>query len=504
VGASTNTVDSNISGLAFAQETLGSPGVLSTGPWFGLDPNSYKDFGAAVKMTKRETINAARQMRKSIVSGIDVKPGFQLDMLSSNMYAILQGFMFAAWREKPTFSNGPGSVNPAVSSVSSTQYTVASLGAGVLTTHIIFAQGFGVAGNNGLKFPSASSATTITASGLATEASPPTTARINVVGFQGASADLALTVSGGIPTLGSTVLDLTTMGMIPGEWVWIGGDTTGTKFATAASNGFYRVTSIATHAIVFDRFPIGMAADTGTGVTLQVFFGQVIKNEALPANQKFYTYSIERQLNATNVETMLGCGGNKLDFNIKMNDKVTVELDFMGLTTAETTSANAGTRVGINLAETVYSTATDFPRLRIIDDTSGVDLATYVTDIKLAIDNKISIDNAIRNQLGGIDLTAGDFMVSASVEVYFSSFAAVTAIKANDNVGLDFAMVRNVGTSAVGWLLDVPYLTVGDAKAKVEKDKPVKLPLTTEASAHPVYNHTMLAVKFNYLPQAAL
>ena len=57
---------------------------------------------------------------------------------------------------------------------------------------------------------------------------------VKVVGFQGATGDVTATATG----LGSTLLDFTTLGLSAGQWIWVGGDTSGVKFATAACNGW--------------------------------------------------------------------------------------------------------------------------------------------------------------------------------------------------------------------------------------------------------------------------
>ena len=256
MGAGTNvTVDSNSSGLAFAEETLGSPGTLPGTPvWYPLEPNTYSAFGGMVKSVKRETINSTRQLRKGVLTGIDIAAGFQVDFVTKSLYVPMKGFMFAAWREKD---------NLLPSAVTSTVYTVASGGAAFTTTSLLYAEGFGVATNNGLKTVTASGGTSVTPAGGLTVETPPTGALITRIGFQGASGDITLTLTSGVVTMGSTVLDFTTLGLIPGEWLWIGGDSAALQFATAGCNGFYRMKTIAAHAVVFDRVAAGAATDAG-------------------------------------------------------------------------------------------------------------------------------------------------------------------------------------------------------------------------------------------------
>lgn len=489
-----NTISSNSTGLRYAEEVLGTPGTLPGSPvWNPLEPNSYGEFGPQVKTVARNPINASRQRRKGVVTDLDASAGFNSDFTQKTFYDLMQGFMFADWRTKPE------KVSTAVDDTGG--YTIASGGATFLANSLIFAQGFGVAANNGLKKVTSNTGTTVVTAGLADEASPPDDAKITVVGYEATSADITLTVSGGVATLGSTALDFTTLGLIPGEWIWVGGDATANKFATAADNGFYRILSVAAHAIVFDRTPNAPVTDAGTGKTIRIYFGHVIKNESDPDLIKMRTYQLERTLAAGGNEYVLGCAANTLAFDIKTADKITVDLSFVGMD-GETTdhgSEKAGDRPNLPKGNYAFNSSADFTRLRLLDDTGGgTSLATYLSDLKLSIDNGITPAKAI-SQLGAIDLTTGDFMVSGTVEAYFASTDAITAVRENDDVSLDFALVAK----NVGWLFDIPLITLGDARLKVEKDKPIILPLSLDAAAHETLDHTMLVGFYNYLPNAA-
>lgn len=493
-------VDSNVTGLYFAEETLGSPKVLPGSPvWYPVEPNSYGEFGAQTKTVKREPITASRQKRKGAVVGLDVAAGFNLDFTSKVPYIMMQGFMFADWRAKD---------NLPVTAVSGTQYTVASGGAAFLANDLLYAENFNVAGNNGLKVPTASTATTVSAPGLAVEASPPSTACITRVGRQGAAGDYTLTVVNSRAQLNCTAGNFSTLGLIPGEWVWLGGDTAITQFATATCNGWYRVFSVANLTLVFDRWPGDVngdpVADAGATKTIQLFLGHCIKNEATPALQKFRTYQFERFLGGTRYQYELGCGANTLKVNVKMNDKVTLDMSYVALDEDLTqVAAKAGTRATIE-KEVVFNSATSFSRLRLLGADGKTPVTSIMTDLTLTIDNGIEPLDGITNALGSVDLKASDFMVSGSIEAYLSTLAAVAAVKANPDCSIDFGMVENVGTNATGWLFDVPLLMLGDGRLKVEKDKPIKLPVNLDAAGHETLNHTLLAMRFAYLPQLAL
>ena len=488
-------VPSNGTGLAIAEEVIGTPGTLPGTPvWKPFEPNTYADFGGQTKLTPRNPITSTRQRKKGVVTDLDAAGGFNTDFVTEGLTDVLQGFLFADWRRK---------TNLVPTAVSATQYTVASGGAGFVANSLLFAEGHAIAGNNGLKVVSASTGTTVSAPGLAVE-TPPAAAKITRVGHQAASADLTMTVTGGVATLGSTALNFTTLGLIPGEWIWVGGDTAATQFATVANNGFYRIKTISANALVFDRQPSTSVTDAGTGKTIQLFFGHVLKNESSAILQKLRTYHLERQLTTTQFEYIKGAAANTMVINIKKADKITFDVSFVGLSTERTAVAKTGTRETLPI-QAAFNSSSDFTRLRFSDDTTNASLAAYVDEIKLTIDNGIDPVKAVA-ALGGIDINYGDFMVSGTINAFFTTYAAVDAVMNNDDCALDFALVTRSGADRlpVGWLFDVPLMALGDSRLKVEKDKPIMLPVSYDAAAHGTLDHTLLVMDFSYLPVLAL
>lgn len=478
-------VDSNSVGLRFAVES--TIGVLPVSPvWYPIEPNEFNEFGPNYKTVARAPINASRQRRKGALVGREVPAGFGMDWLNS-LYRVMPSFFFAAWREK---------ANKTPSAVSSTLYTVASGGAGFLVKGLLFAEGFAVTGNNGLKKISANSGTTVTAPGLAVE-TPPATAKITLVGVEFDSADLTVATHAEGATIGCTAFDFTTLPLIPGEWFFIGGDSAGTKFATAADNGWYRVKTIAATAIVCDRVPGTIVNDSGTGKTVRMFFGHVIKNENDPDLIVRQTLQFERAFDPSlDNEYLIGQVANELSLDIKTEDKVTVGLTFMGLTSEEA-AEKSGSRPDVT-SEAAYTASNDFSRIRLQREDTDATLATYMDSLKLTIKNNCKYNKAI-GTLGAWEITTGTFEVMGEASAFFSSFAAAAAIRENADVSLDFAMVQ----LNAGWFFDLPLVTLGDARADVKKDEPVMLPLKQEASAHATLQHTLLCQYFPYLPDLA-
>ena len=489
----TNKVDSNSVGLRYAEELADTIGTLPGSPvWYPIEPNGFGEFGAQYKQVARETINASRQRRKGSITDLDVTGGFSSDFTSLSLFDIMQGFFFADWRKKTEMSP---------TAVAAGSYTVASGGTGFLVNSLIWAQGFTNSVNNGLKLVTASTGTSVSAAGTVVE-TPPAGDLITRVGHRGALGDLTLTVNGGKAQLNSTALNFTTLGLIPGEWLWLGGDIAVNQFATAALNGFYRIQTIAANAILFDRAPTTPAADTGATKLIDIYFAHVIKNESSPALIKQRSYHLERYFGTAGpgYEYAKGCVANTLEIEIKQADKIELQFGFIGTAIEDAPSAKTGTRPSLPKEE-VFNASSDFSRLRMLNELTQATLFTYLTDLKLTIDNNVEVAKSIAI-LGGFDVNVGDFSVAGSAKAYFATTDAANAIRNNSDVSLDFALVKG-NPQAVGYVFDIPLVTLGDGRRSVERNKPIMMDLSANGVAHPTLDHTLMVNFFTYLPQLA-
>ncbi len=129
-------------------------------------------------------------------------------------------------------------------------------------------------------------------------------------------------------------------------------------------------------------------------------------------------------------------------------------------------------------------------------------LFAFLTEFTININNNVSPNKAI-SVLGAFDVTAGQFNVEGSMEAYFASVTAVSSIRNNDDITLDVAMVKGAAGAKSGVLIDVPLITLGDGRLSVEQDESITLPLEIPAGADAVFNHTLLFMFWDFLPDAA-
>jgi hypothetical protein len=506
-----NKHDSNITGLAFAEEVSLKllPGVSEADAiWNGLEPNSYSDFGGSFTNVARKPINASRQIKKGVLTDLDASGGFNSDFTQNNMQRLLQGFFFADAREKANTKsfNGAQIAFTGVTGATKTYAAASGLGA-FLAGSLFMASGFGVAANNGLDKVASSTAGTIVGTAVKTdEAAPPADAKIETVGFEFDSDDISLTASASNVRMTSLAVTLTTLGLIPGEWIFIGGDAVGNKFAVNKP-GYARVKAVTADYIDFDDTTFAATTEAGTGKSIQIFFGKVIKNE-LSTLIKRRSYQLERQLgndgDGIQSEYLLGAIPNELTLNIPEADKLNADLSFVALdyqTRTGTQGVKAGTRVN-PANEDAFNTSSDVYRMKmnIVDplNINGAPLFAYVTDGKLVINNGVTPNKAI-GVLGAFDAAAGDFAITGSITAYFSTVAAVAAVRNNSDVGFNVILANK----NAGFVFDIPLMSLGGGRLSVEKDAAIKLPIEMNAAENG-NEYTLLSTFFSYLPNIAM
>ena len=506
-----NKIDSNVTGLAFAEELSLKvlPGTAEADAiWYNLEPNSYSDFGGELSTVARAPINSSRQRQKGTITDLDASGGFNTDFTQNNITRLLQGFFFADAREKPSTSPLNGS-KIVVTAINGTNQFVAAAGLTAFKVgHLVLASNCGDASNNGLAKVSVAAAGLLTVTKtLVAEASPPAALKVEAVGFEFPSGDVSLTASASSIKLTSLATDLTTLGLNVGGWIFIGGDATANKFATN-SPGYARVKSVVAGTVEFSETTFAATTEAGTGKTIRIFFGTVIRNEKTPSLIKRRSYNLERQLgndaDGMQSEYLLGAIPNEFTLNVPQADKLNADVTFVAMDNVQRTGATgikAGTRVA-SPGEDAFNTSSDIYRLRmnIVDPTSlnNTALFGYVSEMTLAINNNVSPSKAI-GVLGAFDATAGDFEVSGSVTAYFTTVTAVQAVRNNSDVALNIiAAQKNAGV-----VFDIPLLSLGGGRVNVEKDSPITVPLES-SGAENAAGYTMLATFFSYLPNVGM
>lgn len=399
-------------------------------------------------------------------------------------------------------------------------YTFNSVPGAIKVGDKVIVAGYANPANNGVKTVSAVNAYSVTVTEtLATEATPPYGASLKLFARPFAAGDLALTVGTGTFTVTATAGSFADFAPVPGSWVFIGGDADDTAFEDGDGNpnpGYARIAnngvSANNKALTFDKSTFVPEAQNGAGLSIIVYFADIIKNEDDPDLIVRFSSTIERTLgrddNGIQSEFLTGAIASELTWNSPLANLVNVDLAYIAqkANTRNGTLGPLSRRVGNTvlkaLGEDAFNTSSNIYRLRL----APVDPATLnpmpvfarVTEWSLTINNNVSAAKA-QGVLGGFDATVGNFDVDGEFTAYFSTVEAIHAVQCNYDMTFDAIYAK----ANAGIILDIPLVGLGGGRLDIEQDAAIMLPLETAAAESP-FGHTALIQWFPYLPNVAM
>ncbi len=321
--------------------------------------------------------------------------------------------LFNSWSCVP-YKNNVTAASEITSAASSGVFNVASGGAAFIAGHLVRATGFTNAGNNtttGAAKVTASGATSVTLSGgglsTVSEASPPVGATLQVVGFQFGSGDVAATSTG----LSCTAGDFTTIGLSVGKWIKVGGSATGEKFATPENNGWVRVTAIAAKALTLDNLPTGWSVDSGTGKTIDLWYGDTLKN-----GTTVRSFTVEKGfLDVTQYFAYKGMVPGQMSLSLSAQNIMTGAFNFLG-TTHTAGASSLGTPVAASVEDVMSSMANVG---RMAEGGTVLGPTNYAQSMTVQVQNNLRAQSAI-GLLGLVGIGTGRCDVSGNLTCYFS------------------------------------------------------------------------------------
>ncbi|TAN09784.1 MAG: hypothetical protein EPN45_07270 [Rhizobiaceae bacterium] len=387
---------------------------------------------------------------------------------NSSFADFIQSLMFNPWANTPSFDND-GTADSAITDAGTTTDTFAvdAGGAAVVEGHLVRATGFANASNNQIFRCASSTGTTIVGSGLnlTAEAAPAAAARLKVVGFQGASGDIAATSTG----LSSTDLDFTTLGLVAGQWVKIGATAAGDSFATAACNGWARITAIAAHALTLDNLPTGWAADVGTGKTVKIWFGDQIKNGVTTTS-----LTIERGFMGQTAPTYIaqrGMVAGQAKLNWQTEQVITGSFTMNGLA-GEQGTVSLDDEPDAETTNRVMSANVNVGR--IAESGAAVSGPNYIQTLTLDVNNNLRMITGVGN-MGSVDIGVGEFAINVTLTTYFGDNTLLTKLLAGTVGNLNCRTQKD----SQALVMALPRLTfTGGAPSAGGKNQDVTLPLT--------------------------
>jgi len=496
---STNTIS-----IAYAKET--SLGVLPGTPqWKLIEPNTINVFGSTIATVARNPISKDRQRKKGTTTDLDSAAEFPADMTAEHALDFLSNFMFASWTDVEVW--GPYETNTVVDADATGDSFGVSAGGALAALTLIYARGFTNAANNGLHVVDAGSTGTeieVTSS-LVTEASPPTTARIEVCGYRTDTGDLDVTVSGTSVTLTTTTLDFTTLGLTVGQTIFVGGEAAANKFATnpTANSGYLRIVSIAANSMVCDKSSGNWVTEANTTQDVDIYFGRFLRNVAVD-NADFLEESIQFEATWTDLEAVgtdayeyaKGNYCNQLTLNLPLSDKATCEFGFVGTDTEppSTTRASEAENAISPIQTEAFNTTADIARLRITQ-TDETNLTSYFKTLTLTVNNNVTPEKVIAS-LGAAFMNIGNFDVSIESQVIFTDKAIPTAIRNNTTLTMDFSLENSDGA----FFFDFPAITIGGGDKEFPENESVLMNVPASCFEDPTLGYSMSISHFPFMP----
>lgn len=494
------TTPGNRTTQAYGVEPSANTEPSSTPATFYLSPNSFPTFGPYPERIARDPIGPENMALPGVYLRKQTRAGFDGDLNRDHWLAFLDGAMRSTWS-----STGVRRYYP--TEVRGTDYVVAANGA-IAANTLVYARGFATSGNNGLKVVGAGSdATHIVASGLTAETltagQGPT---VEVCGYQGASGTLQIDADGNLISVAG--VDFTTLGLVVGQHIWIGGETSATSFATATHRGICRVTAIAAAKLTLDNKTSGTlasgAADAGAGKTIQIFYGRTIRGVATTdSNYAERTYHMEIGHGALNAgaamyEYMTGCGVSNWRMALGTSTKGTIGVDFeaqgyVAPVAAGSRRSSFAAPLRQN-ASALLKTGSGIIRGRV--QQSATALTGYITNVDLAINSGLNRFDAHGNDEAAF-FTFGDLVVSASAQVAFSESSLMTALLSDTVCNADW-FLRS--TDGWGCVYDIPALHIASAPRSPSATGPTMAALELQAVRDTTYSTNLIVSDFPYVP----
>jgi hypothetical protein len=469
-------VITNAISLSRAREA--SLGVLPGSPaWREVEPNDISNFGTTISRTTRTPISKARARRKGSVSDLDSGVEFTSDLTLDILRQTAEEFCFARAVGGDVFTPSAGTSGAyTVPAVSAGQAGRLRYGASAAKT-LFYARGFDTDANNGLKVLGATvatSATTITITGIVAETVGATQyVELAVAGVRGATGDLQIDANG---DLISTVLDFTTLGLVKGQVIHIGGVDVLNQFAETENFGFARARQIATHKITLEKREQPFVADTGASIAVDILFGQFVRNVDVD-HADFLEASVQWELASPNLnsggqtmfEYAVGNYCDAISIKLPLSDKATITTGYVGQDTTDPTLVRATNAANAKLGDETeaFGTSSDLARLRIQDvDEDG--LTTDFKTITFTLTNNVAGEKVLAH-LGPRYLNAGNIEADIESQMIFTSAAVPAAIRANATLGFDFALRNDDG----GVVFDLPTGTLDGGKREFPANQSV-------------------------------
>jgi hypothetical protein len=495
------------------QLLVGRESALGTAPssgWLQLEPNpsGIQGFAPEYDDVQRDPLSTNATMEKGDHVGLRANPVLVHDLNLHLAHVFAEGWLRSA--TKVPGDEGVAIYRPTAAADgggSEDSFTVSSNG-DLANNTLVVARGFVNSANNGLFVlsgtPTDTAMKVATGTLVAETVSPAGSATVEVCGVQGASGDITMNASG---YLTSTTLDFTTLNLVVGHRIKIGGATSGLQFATAAINGWATVKTTPTANLIELKWhSFTPASDSGSSKTIQLFFGRCLRNVALDhADYLEPSWHFEKEDlgvgsgNAAVYTYAEGAVINTVSVALPLKAKVEVTTNFVGMDITDpvlnASRVSGPSSAYVPVGTELFDTSNDLFEMAVYN---ADDASTLVAEVNSAT---ITFNHGVtpREQLatfGAAGMIFGKIVPAASMEIYYERATVPTAIR--NNTTCRFAAAMKNGQGAIRF--DLPTVTLRGGAQTYAANSPVMMNLDLPAHRDPLTNVVALVNILPYVP----
>lgn len=517
--AKVTNIESRVVQTTSAWEAVIGEGAAPNAERRSLDLNSYSDGGAKYEATTRSVMNGKRGAQKGSQTSRSANFGYNIDNTLDNVAPQVAAFMFSAPYEQATtrsIINGAVGVEAA---------TMAQMATGT-TVQVEPKAAAKFSAQDIVKLEDGTNDT----SAQIVSAVDATTGVITVVPVQGGKAlvaPLSVTAHASLRRVGIVLSGTSTVYMTAdsqrvileassaafamanlniGQWIFVGNDA---KTQGTGNNQpfFGRIIGVSPNSLQLDTTTLAISSNKDQLDSREVYFPTMIVDGDTKMSSEHSRYLGVNSDGKHMRENTRGCIPNELTFNAKERSFVSLDLTYMAtdvdyLELTDSENAQYGSNVISPPATDVLNTSTDIVRQRMtvpkVGQSNTASIHSFVTESTIQIKNNLT-ELTANGSLGNIGASAGEFSVTGTVNTYFTSLAAMNAVRCNCTVALDWTFARK----HQGLVIDIPALTLGAESVTVEKNNSIRINLTQSAFESNDFGYTMSYNMFHYLPASA-
>ncbi len=441
----------------------------------GVNPGGITDWESKNTYVERDPLSTYAAREKGDLVGRTVEPKLTHDLVKD--WIELHADAIFRCAAKHNGGTGVRLFRPTAAvdgAASNDSFTVAASGA--IADGILFrTRGFANDANNGTFVAAGTSTSTsikVATGTLVAEASPPANVTLEICGVQGAEDDYEIDASG---DLICTSGDFTTMGLVAGQELLIGGSATATQFATIAGQGRATIVLVAAKKITLADQTWTPTADDGADKTIRLGFGSYYRN--VPIDHADYLepslHGEKEEIgpgtaNAAIYTEALGLGVKTFEIDSPLESKIVTTVSYVGKNIPDpvlTADRITGPSTAFApLAIALIDTASDTKEVRLMDATGN--LVAEINSYKLTFENNVKA-RKVQGSIGAVDLLYGKFEPGLTVEAYFTDWEQAKAL--NDDRDLRFNAYHENGQVGLCWRM--PYTALrGGARSYPAND----------------------------------